>query len=76
MSVTVMGGRAPGGGGGGDKAAVYFGFFLPGSLCVCTVALTPFHHSRTEINNSMRTIFKKPCCKGGGGELGIFSRFI
>lgn len=67
------------GSGGGDKAAVYLGFFLPGSRCVCTVALTPSHHSTTEINNSMRTIFKKPCCKGGGeegGELGIFSRFI
>lgn len=61
-------------GSGRDKAAVYFGFFLPGSLYVCTVALTPFHHRRTEINNSMRSISKKPCCVCVGG--GIFSRFI
>lgn len=62
-------------GSGRDKATVYFGFFLPASLCVCTVALTPFHRRRTEINKSMRTIFKKPQCKWGGGG-SIFSRFI
>lgn len=61
-------------GSGRDKAAVYFGFFLPGCLYVCTVALTPFHHRRTEINNSMRTIFKKPRCGGGWVFLaGLFS---
>lgn len=64
-------------GSGRDKATVYFGLFLPGSLCVCPVALTPFHRRRTEINKSMRTISKKPQCKrrGKGGGC-IFSRFI
>lgn len=46
-------------GSGRDKAAVYFGFFLPGPLYVCTVALTPFHRKENWNKQKHENYFHK-----------------